>query len=449
LFFVVSGLFIIFIFGLGYPVANFLCLKNDDSPFMEKIPFILTTGFLVNHLIFLLVQSLKLSLLMGVIISSCAIVWFFIKQGNDFKFIHKENRLPLAMILSLLLLYYFAILSDPLEWWDARSIWFFHAKMIWSAQTINLNAGWHNSWIPHADYPKLIPALAAQVSYVLGYWNEYAPKLSLFLILIPPVFWIFSFYSRSFSFLFLVLVLPFGLKTYLWIGSMDGYVAFYAAVSMLLLGRYFKHHHLLDLMSGISCLALISNIKNEGILIALIGILSIAIMKLSSGKFKLIDLKNIFSIPQLGWLAVIISPTILWSFFYKYKWGLTNDLHIGTTKSLFQIMNRLSDGVSFPLILKTTFFHEESAVWLALVTFMVSYSLLKVSKRYIISWIPALITATIYYCCIVTIYLLTPADLNWHLTTSIQRTMLTVSSCVIAGTYFILKEIEDASRVKP
>jgi hypothetical protein len=448
LFFVVSGLFIIFIFGLGYPVANFLCLKNDDSSFMEKIPFILTTGFLVNHLIFLLVQSLKLSLLLGLIVSAGALVLFFIQQRRELKFIHKENRLPLAMILSLLLLYYFTILYDPLEWWDARSIWFFHAKMIWSAQTINLNAGWHNSWIPHADYPKLIPALAAQVSYVLGYWNEYAPKLSLFLILIPPVFWIFSFYSRSFSFLFLILVLPFGLKTYLWIGSMDGSVAFYTAVSMLLLGRYVVHRKQLDLLSGLSCLALVSNLKNEGMLIGLIGFFAIAATKLISGKFKLSELKNVFNSYRLWWLAVIISPCIIWSIIYKHTWGLTNDLKVGTADSFLRIISRFSDGGSFPLIFKKTIFHDESAVWLALVTFIVSYTFLKVSKRYIVSWIPALITAVVYYCGIVTIYLLTPADLNWHLDTSIQRTMLTVTSCVIAGSYFILKELEDIFIVK-
>jgi hypothetical protein len=449
LFFVVSCAYILFIFGLGYLVANSLCLKNDNSSFMEKFPFILTTGFIVNHLILLLGQSLKLSLLLGVIISSCALVWFLIQKGRELKFVHKKGWLPLVMILFILLLYYFTILSDPLEWCDARTFWFLHAKMIWSAGSINLNAGWHHPSVPHVDYPKLIPALAAQLSYVLGYWNEFSPKLSLFLILIPPIFWVFSFYSRSFSFLFLVLVFPFGLKSYLWNGSMDGYVALYSAVSMLLFGRYLIHRHLLDLMSGISCLALISNIKNEGILIALIGILSIVIMKLLSGKFRLSELKKVFNIYRLSWLAIIISPCILWSVIYKYKWGLTNDLQVGTAESFFRMMDRFSDGVSFPLILKKTFFHDESAVWLALFAFIAGIILLKVSKRSVVSWIPALITAVVYYWSIVIIYLLTPSDLHWHLSTSVQRTMLTVSSCVIAGTYFILKEIEEAKTVNP
>jgi hypothetical protein len=443
LFFVVSGVSIVFIFGLGYLIANFLCFRNDHSPFIEKIPFILTTGFLINHFIFLVVQSLKLSLLIGLIISFCALVWLFTQKWPEFKSVYKKNRFPLIFIFFILLLYYFTILLEPLKWWDARSIWFFHAKMIWSAESINLNAGWLNQFIPHADYPKLIPALAAQLSYVLGYWNEYSPKLSLFLILIPPVFWIFSFYSRSFSFLFLVLVFPFGLYFWLWNGSMDGYVAFYSAVSMLLLGRYFKHRRQLDLMSSISCLALISNLKNEGMLIGLIGMFSIALMELSSGKFKLSELKKYFSIYRLSWLTVIISPSIIWSVVYKNKWGLANDLKIGTMESFSSIISRFSDGVSFPLIIEKTIFHDGSSVLLSLVTFIVSIFLLKASKRYVDNWIPALITAFVYYFGLVAIYLLTPADLNRHLDASVQRTMLTVSSCIIAGTFIIFNELED------
>jgi len=352
------------------------------------------------------------------------------------------------MIGFILLLYYFTILSDPLlAWQDAHEIWFFHAKMIWSAESINLTAGWHNPSVQfsHVDYPKLIPALAAQLSYVLGYWNEYTPKLSLFLILIPPIFWLFSFYSRSFSFLFLVLVFPFGFKNYLWNGCMDGYVAFYSAISMLLFGRYLKHRRLLDLMSGKCCLALLSNIKNEGILIALIGMLSIIITGILSSKFKLIEIKKLFSIYRLGWLAVIISPCIIWSFFYKYKWRLTNDLQIGTTEAFFRIMNRCYDGVSLPLILKNIFFYDESAIWLALFAFIASFILMAVLKRHTFSWIPGVITAIVYYVCLIIIYLLTPKDLSWHLSTSVQRVMLTVSSCMIAGIFFVLKEIEKAS----
>jgi hypothetical protein len=456
LFFVVSSAYIFFLFGQGYLVANALCLKNDHSPFIEKFPLIVSTGLLVNHLILLLSQSLKLSLLLAAVICGCGLVWFLRRWKKEMISDRHRDWFPMAAIILILLLHYFTILYAPLDaWdWDARSIWFFHAKMIWSAESINLNAGWNHPSVQfsHVDYPMLIPALAAQCSYVLGYWNEYAPKFSLFLLLMPAIFWIFSFYARRVSFLFLVLLFPFGFKLLLWNGYLDAHIAFYSAISVLLLGRYFQEYRFIDLMSAVSCLALLSNMKNEGILLGLIGAASIAITGILSASFQWNALKKHLSIYRMGWLAVMMTPSILWSIVYKYQWHLLNDLQIGTTEAFFRMRDRIFDGLSFFLILKETIFHKEnifrplsSSVSLASVLFLAGILLLMRSKRHIVGWIPALIMASVYYCCIFTIYLLSPHDLAWHLGTSAHRTMLTVSSCIFAGTYFILKEIEDAA----
>ncbi len=447
MFFVVSGAYILFLLGLGYFVADFFCLKNDSSPFAEKFSLIFTTGILVNHLILLLSQSLKLSLVWGGVICACGLVRLLLRWKKETLSGFRRDRLAVVLMAVILVLYYCAILYDPLEAWDARSIWFFHAKMIWSAGSLNMSAGWDHPSLQwsHVDYPKLIPALAAQLSYVLGYWNEYAPKFSLFLLLIPAIFWIFSFYKRRFSFLFLALVFPFGLKSHLWNGFMDGYIAFYAAIAVLLLGRYFQKRRPVDLMSALICLALLCNIKNEGIVIGLVGITSFFITTLLSDKFKYRELKQFFNPYRIIWLAVIVTPCLIWSVFYKHQWRLANDLQIGTPQSWFRIAGRFSDGESFPLILKSTFFHDESAVCLSLVAFIAGLIALAVLKRCTVSWIPALVTAFVYYWSIVLIYLSTPSDLNWHLATSAQRTMLTVSSCLLAGVYFIVSEIEKKS----
>lgn len=105
-------------------------------------------------------------------------------SGHEFRFAFEpatsgcteiERKKEVAMTACVLLLYYFTILIDPLEDWDARSIWFFHAKMIAAAESIGLRAGWGHPSLrfSHSDSPNLIPALAAQLSHLLGYWNEY------------------------------------------------------------------------------------------------------------------------------------------------------------------------------------------------------------------------------------------------------------------------------------
>ena len=56
------------------------------------------------------------------------------------------------------LLLFVPILSLPLYDWDARSIWFFHGKMIYYAGTLGPEAGWNiqTPQFSHVDYPKLV-----------------------------------------------------------------------------------------------------------------------------------------------------------------------------------------------------------------------------------------------------------------------------------------------------
>lgn len=226
---------------------------------------------------------------------------------------------------------------------------------------------------------------------------------------------------------------------------MDGYVALYTAVSMLLAGRYFKEGRLLDLMAGIICLAMLGNIKNEGLLIVLIGMFALTATGILSREFRFADFKRLLGFCRVGWLAVILSPGIIWSVFYKSKWALTNDLQLGAAAGFDRMMNRLFDGVSFPIIFKGTFFNIESTVWLVLAAFAVSIVLLAVSRRYSVAWIPALLTASVYYGCLMMIFLLIPNDPTVCEFSSMHRTMLTTTGCLVAATHFVLRELEEAS----
>src|SRR5205807_1272968 len=103
------------------------------------------------------------------------------------------NIIVFLGIFYLILMYYFKIFAEPLQDWDARSIWFFHAKMIWTEGALSKASGWNHSstrW-SHPDYPKLVPSIAAQLAYIKGFWNEFLPKGSLLIMLIPTIFWIF------------------------------------------------------------------------------------------------------------------------------------------------------------------------------------------------------------------------------------------------------------------
>jgi len=446
LFFALSVASILFLFGIGYGLTAFLFPEGEDASRGEKFPLVLTTSLLANHLLILMAPSLTVSLYAGAMLAGCSAILIAIRRKGHLRPVRTGSLFPPAMAAFVLLLYYCTLLIDPLEDWDARSIWFFHARMIWSAGTVGMSAGWDDPAIrfSHVDYPILIPALAAQGAHLLGYWNEYAPKLALFLVLIPPVCWVFTFFSRSFSFLFLLLFFPFGLKDFLLSGSMDGCVAFYAAVSMLLFGRYFQRGRPIDGMAGICCLVMAGNIKNEGLLIGLIGIFAVAATGILFRRFGLADLKGCFRPGRVAWLAAILSPGVLWSVYYKMKWGLANDLQLGTAAAVDRMIRRVWDWVSLPHILKATFFNQETTLWLAVAAFAVSFAALAVSRRRTVGWVPALVTAFAYYGCIVLIFLLIPNDPTARAFSSMYRTMLTATGCMIVATYFVLKELEES-----
>ncbi|PKM70723.1 MAG: hypothetical protein CVU93_00615 [Firmicutes bacterium HGW-Firmicutes-18] len=341
------------------------------------------------------------------------------------------------------LLFVGPVLFLPISDWDARSIWFLHAKMIYYAGSLSQNSGWADPSIffSHSDYPNLIPALAAQFTYLFGIWNEYLPKISLLFLLLPAIISVFSFYERSFAFLFLVLIIPISISSKLWNGYMDGYLTFYFALSMLYLTRYYNQSETIDIISSIISLIILVYLKNEGLLAILAGGLAFTllfIMKKTKIPLRLLLLGNWRNI-VIGILLLI--PFVIWGY-YKQVWGLTNDLAIGSNSSFQQFISRIHDG-SYKIILNGIHNQLNNGLMLFGFLFFGALGLRKKIPRGIIF---VLFAAFIYCLGIFSIYMITPRDLEWHLRTSIDRTILTVTSCFYIASYLMISAFENKSK---
>ena len=436
--------------GLGWlavgPILHgSLTSRKRDISLLQEIPLMLISGLIINYGIILCFQTLLSSLIVGCIISIFGLSCFTF----TFSRYHNRHKASVASLFILMgisficLIFLSPIVAEPLAAWDARSIWFFHAKMIYVAGSIGRSAGWQDPSIvfSHPDYPDLVPALAAQVAYVMGFWNEYLPKISLFFMLVPAVAWLFTFARRSFSFIILLLI-PFCFYDQIWNGFMDGYLALYFSIAMLLLGRYINSSQPVDLFSSLSCLIALPYIKNEGILAALVGlflILLVCILKKNPH-----TLKNIFNFKWKYYLACLIAliPFALWSL-YKQQWNLSNDLGIGTTQSFLNIGRRLTDG-SVRFIFQYLFPQIAGALLLLGFLYLASIAW---KKPLVKESLPAIIAASIYLLGITIVYLLTPQDLVSHLASSVERTMLSVNGCFFIGSYHILNKIEHKESV--
>lgn len=434
--------------GLGWLVIEFQFHRDPTDNYrndllLQKIPLAVTLGFIVNYGISLLFQSLSTSIAIGIIISIIGIWRFF---THYFTTIDHNSESPNKWVgaIFICLLYLSPILYKPLADWDARSIWFFHAKMIYTAGSFGPSAGWqHPSVIfSHTDYPNLVPGIAAQFAHILGYWNEYIPKISLVFILIPAVMWLFTFADKSFSFATLILLFPFGMSLWIWNGYMDGYLSLYLSVAMLLLNRYFQHSRSIDLVSGTVCLVLLLYLKNEGVLAVIAGILSFMIaVVLMKIKDRAGIIYQKFSWKNLATATLVLLPFVLWGI-YKLNYGLSNDLQIGAPQSMARILERMNDG-SYNLVISHTYKHIEGALLLLGLLFFSAIARNQPIPKIII---PTLTTATIYYIGVLTIYIQTPHDLQWHLNSSASRTMLPVTGCIFVACYLILDTLEKQAR---
>ena len=429
--------------GLGWLVIELIFHGHSvngqkNISLFQRMPLAITLGFIVNYGIFLALQSLPASLLTGIVISIIGI-WRLRSWYSKNHFI-KEPLNQWLGALFICLLFISPIEFQPLEAWDARSIWFFHAKMIYTAGSFGLSAGWlHPSVIfSHIDYPNLVPGMAAQTAYIVDHWNEYIPKLSLMYSLVPVVMWLFSFARKSFSFGILILIFPFSMYRLIWNGYMDGYLALYASLAILLLGRYIQRNSSIDLISSITCLAILPYIKNEGQLAMLAGIISIVVADIIKRKSGHAGIKtHIRGRKKILVAVILIAPFIIWSF-YKLNYGLANDLQIGTALSIARIIERIMDNW-YRMILDSTYTQIEAASMLFGLLYFATIS----QKRSVpITVIPALSMAAVYYIGIITIYLLTPYDLNWHITYSVERAMLPISGVIFIACYFMLDSLE-------
>lgn len=401
-------------------------------------------GLLVNYGLVLIVSDLRLALGLGAALAVAGLthLGFMLHRAARTGNLALGSSLTWLGVGLLMALYAVPILTQPLQAWDARSIWFFHARMIYIAGELSPATGLDHRSIAfsHPDYPKLIPALAAQLTTLRGYWNEYLPKAALWLALGPAFLGLFSLARQRIAFLFLLTVLPFSLRGWLWNGYMDGHLALYLALALLFIGRALLSGDDLDFLLGLTTLALLPNIKNEGYLAALASLIAWGItvwLRRKSGDAK-VWVEAFRSKATWVYLGLMIMPMGLWNV-KKALWGLNNDLDLGSAASVTRLLTRLGDG-SLDTILRMAYpyLHGGILVFLFIVTVLILQRRALPSTAYV-----ALLTAGLYLLGLLAIYLATPHDLNWHLRTSVDRTLLGVDAAAFVAGYFMLGELEE------
>lgn len=403
-------------------------------------------GMLVNMVLVLILQSLGPSFAVGAVVDLAGVVLLFLRRDEfDGGFVlapssaggwselkvGKKTVIFLLCAVAATLLVYHALLL-PIDAWDARSVWFFGAKKIYYAGGLFSDIG-RDSLFEHADYPKLIPVLAAQIAQIAGYWNEYLPLGVVAILLCAEFLMLAALFESIVALLlfFVLLILVVGISPYLTNGYADMHLAILA---MLACGFFVKagtRRKQVDVVFGVLLLGLAACIKNEGLVLALIIGLVATIVLVVSVRSRAAVLRGSRGLVMA--LIVAALPAMLWKF-RLWQWGISNDLTAATGWG-----GRFMDRLNFTdigAILRAI--HAAPMLLLALLTWIV---VIRLKGRRQIAYFLPIACSVLYLAVLLLVYMTTPSDLAWHLGTSAERVALPIKLMLIYGAALYLNVI--------
>lgn len=342
-------------------------------------------------------------MLLTALLLACSAMFLVVTSSQLFC---RQNALAVIFVLALCLI----ALATPSPAWDARSIWLFHGKRIFYDASLYAQLDNYAVW-SHNDYPALVPALMASVAHVIGHWNDVFPKVVVPLAMLPSLLVILPRIPRlEWRMVFLLVLVALG-GNHLVDGYVDALLSLAFVAVFLLINEItatdepdFGQYVQLTIIA-----ALLALVKNEGAALLLCAAFAGPVGTLLRGrrmKFALVVS-----------LAVAILPLLAWKLSVAHA-GLSNDL--AGSDLMGQITGRLRDIRSYWLLIDSLLLSLPTLILLSPLLLIAS-----VARRNSIS-LYVLPACASYVAVLVVVYMSTPNDLAWHLSTSADRTMLPV-----------------------
>lgn len=416
-----SSILILFLILQGLPASAFLwravSAHNSYRAILAVVLFPLLIGTTQDLVLVLAFRDIRLSFYAGIFIAVCGLpVCFWHREAlqsimSSFWAAKSRKSFSTAALILGVLIVLVLLLSElyysPIEDWDARSIWFFQGKILffdggfketsWTLPTISFS---------HPDYPKAVPILAAQIASINGYWNEYDPLTSIAIILVIEV--MLLAYVLETPIELMIFTAPVGLSMGMHPfvnGYMDAHIGTMSSLAAMCLLRRSKETGMTDLYLGALTLGLVASMKNEGLVLSflVLTVCSLANSQLRQAIFLVISRKSLFIV------MIAALPSLLWMNL-KLQWGLVNDL--SKNGQLERLLARINMH-DLALILGLS---KVLLIFLAV-------GILAVANRFInrnraSAAATLVVCAAIYYGVLIVVYLTTPYDLNWHLSTA-------------------------------
>ena len=336
-----------------------------------------------------------------------------------------------------ILIIFTVCLGTPLNDWDGKYIWLFHAKRIFFDNNLYAQLDNYMPWT-HNDYPPLIPSLSASIANFFHIWNDNHPKISSAVMLCTMIIFINSIIQDN-----LIRIIFFSL--FLWItektflsGSVDDILSSYTLCSSLIMyflffkEKYFSNNRKLLFLLFYTFVTLTTLVKNEGLVITIILFLSATFIK----KIILKEKSNI-SIYIIFIISLI--PIFIWKL-KCYNAGIYSDIinldNIKNFKdrsldlrSYWNIFNYMTLNKSLLLPILLFFTLNFKKIKIISTNKLIFFKKIELKKTIYLSYM--IFFSISYYLIIFFIYLSTPNDLIWHLSTSSYRVVMPIGVMLV------------------
>ena len=327
-----------------------------------------------------------------------------------------------AMVLVGLVAISLAISAMPLVEWDARSIWFFHGKVIFFDGGLHPSDFWRNAeygW-SHKGYPPLIPLLAARAAdFTLGAWNEFAPKLGLVPLACAGFLGLLVTTRSSIELALLLLAAVAVTGSQLWNGYADGWLALEGCTAIYGLARWVESGDRDYLLFGCAALAITLLLKDEAQLLFVVAV-PIFLYGLYRQRRQLQA--------QDALIGLVFSPFALWLFRKPQLPAMDDFGAADLVARAFGVAMNWPEA-SHRLLVLAQYASTGTFLFESLVAFFLFGGLMGFDR------ISALLggAASLYLLGIIAAYFGTPYEFSWHVRFSSDRILMLPTLLLFAG----------------
>jgi len=399
--------------------------------------------------------DLKGVIIPEIILLAILVAILFFKKP-EFGILHrkKEDILPkntLSRVISIsffvtalssLLSFIIFSLKNPHGNWDAWFIWNVHARFIYRLN--HLTDFFQNSpeW-SHPDYPLLISATVARCWKYIGQEQILAPIIIAMLFTFGLVFLL----SSSLSILktknqgYLAGIIMLCTFTFIQQGTAqcaDIPISFFFLSTIVLLGLKDKFNkNSLLILAGITA-GMSAWCKNEGILF---------VISILTARFIALTVENGFKIAvkELALFFAGLIPILSGIIYFKLHLSPVNDIFLnqGINDFVSRILTPARYTEIFSQFLFTIKYYFGRLTGLPLLIIYGFLIGINIKKEYKASILTIIITLCIMFAGYFGIYLISPHDLHWHLSTSLYRLLLQLWPAFLLLYFLIVKTPEE------